>query len=280
MPMEVVRNSVKSLTPPLIWNLLRKNLLRNKAHQHVTFKYGFKSWDDASRELQNTYADESIIEKVRTAALRVKSGEYPYERDGVLFDRVVPNWQLNSLVFMHLQQSHSSSLQILDFGGGLGTTYYQFKNSAITDNLEINWVVVEQENFTRVGQNEFSTSELSFLENLESCNFDQQFIAIALGVLQYLKDPFHYLQQIVDLNPEYIFIDSTPFSYSDVDSVSLQFVPSSIYSSAYVAHVFSWNKLYGLLGVKYQVISVWDCVEQPDPKNVYKGAIFRRKYPS
>jgi putative methyltransferase (TIGR04325 family) len=276
MLLDIVKNSVKSLTPPLIWNLLRENLLRSKARQHVSFKYGFRSWDEASREIPNTYADESIIEKVRTAALRVKSGEYPFERDGVLFDHVVPNWQLNYLIFMHLQQSNSSSLHILDFGGGLGTSYHQFKNSTITDNLQISWVIVEQENFTRVGQREFSTRELSFLENLECCAFDQKFIAIALGVLQYLQDPFHYLQKLIDLNPEYIFIDATPFSRSGDDSISLQFVPSSIYSAAYVAHVFSWKNFITFLEIKYVLICFWDCAEQPDPKNFYKGAIFRK----
>jgi len=242
-----------------------------------TFIYGFQSWEEASREISRSYADASILENVKNAALQVKLGKYPYERDGVLFDLVVPNWQLNCLLFLNLFQTSSSTLRVLDFGGGLGTTYYQFKNSMPTDGIEINWVVVEQENFVELGKREFTTSELSFSYSLWPKLFSEEFVALALGVLQYLKEPFDYLQKIIELEPNYVFIDATPFSPSGESSISIQLVPKSIQASEYVAHVFSWTQILDVFSGKYYLVNYWVCAEQPDPRNLYKGAIFRRK---
>jgi putative methyltransferase (TIGR04325 family) len=136
---------------------------------------------------------------------------------------------------------------------------------------------VEQENFVKVGQKDFSSKELQFVESLNLCNFRGEFIAIALGVFQYLKDPNEYLVRIVELEPKYILIDATPFSPNGEESISIQIVPSSIYPSSYAAHVFSWKNLIGALLNEYFLVCDWDCVEQPDPRNVYRGGIFERK---
>lgn len=272
-----VKKFAKTLTPPLIWSLSRKLLLKDEARQHISFIYGFESWEEASRKISHSYADESILENVRNAALQVKIGNFSYERDGVLFDNVVPNWQLNYLLFINMFETSSKTLRVLDFGGGLGTTFYQFKNSVPIKDLDIKWIVVEQENFVKLGQREFTTSELSFSYSLSPELFNDEFVALALGVLQYLKEPFDYLQQIIDLEPNYILIDATPFSPSDESSFSIQLVPKSIQASEYVAHVFTWKQILDAFGSRYYLVNEWVCSEQPDPRNFYKGAIFRKK---
>jgi len=251
--------------------------MRFRGNQHISFQYGFRTWEEASKKIDASYADHAILEVVRGAAARVRSGEFPYERDGVLFKQVEINWHLISLIYIHLAEVKSDRLNVLDFGGGLGTTYYQFINSFPHKNLKINWVVVEQENFVKVGQAEFTSLELFFAEAVQSCKFEGKFVALALGVLQYLEDPYKYLSEILEMGPEYFLFDATPFSNTGQESFSLQIVPSSIYHASYVARVFDWNNFRGAIEKNYELIVEWECSEQPDPQNCYRGAILRRK---
>jgi putative methyltransferase (TIGR04325 family) len=182
-----------------------------------------------------------------------------------------------ALFYIHLYETNSKVLNVLDFGGGLGTTHNQFLNSYPHKNLAINWIVVEQENFVSVGQTEFTSSQLRFAKDISSCSFDGKFVALALGVLQYLENPYKYLSEISKLAPAYLIIDATPFSSDSKESFSVQSVPASIYSASYVARVFNWDDLRERLEVLYELVAEWECKEQPDPRNCYKGAIFRFK---
>ena len=272
-----VKGMIKLVTPPVLLNFLLKHMLPNTKNHEIKFKYGFKDWESASNQIGMTYAHQTILERVRDSALKVKSGEYPYERDGFLFNELIPNWQLLSLFYYYLTNSQERSLRVLDFGGGLGTTYYQFKNSFNLQNVKVKWCVVEQPNFVKAGISDFASDELFFENDVESCELEGQFIALLIGVLQYLESPSEYLESIIDSKPEYIFIDATPFSNLDISSISIQIVPKSIYEAGYVAHVFSWNELLPHFQGHYTVLHTWTCADQPDLRNTYRGAIFKRK---
>lgn len=276
MRINYIKSFSKMLVPPFFWNLCRNLSISFNGNRHITFHHGFKTWEEASKEISDSYADHAILEAIRSAAARVRSGEFPYERDGVLFKRVEVNWRLISIIYIHLREVKPEILSVLDFGGGLGTTYYQFVNSIKHNNLKINWVVVEQENFVKVGRDEFTSFELSFAYDVQSCKFEGKFIALALGVLQYLENPYTHLSQILAMGPEYFFVDATPFSKDGLESFAVQVVPSSIYSASYVARIFCWDDFLRVVENDYQLVLDWECTEQPDPQNIYRGAIFRK----
>ena len=77
-----VKGMIKLVTPPVLLNFLLKHMLPNTKNHEIKFKYGFKDWESASNQIGMTYAHQTILERVRDSALKVKSGEYPYERDG------------------------------------------------------------------------------------------------------------------------------------------------------------------------------------------------------
>jgi putative methyltransferase (TIGR04325 family) len=73
-------------------------------------------------EASTGYDSEIILEKTRDALLKVKNGEAAYERDSVLFDEIQYAWPLlTSLMWVAAQAK--GILNVLDFGGSLGTTY-------------------------------------------------------------------------------------------------------------------------------------------------------------
>ena len=57
----------------------------------------YANWEEAD-SFATGYDDHSILEKCKTALLKVKNGEAAYERDSVLFDKMQYNWALLALL--------------------------------------------------------------------------------------------------------------------------------------------------------------------------------------
>ena len=72
----------KNLIPPIFIILFRKIF---SLHE-IKFIGPFENWNIAKKYCYG-YDSEAIIEKVKNAALKVKNGEYAYERDSVLFEK-------------------------------------------------------------------------------------------------------------------------------------------------------------------------------------------------
>src|SRR5215475_3829712 len=92
-------------------------------------KYGWKgdysSWEAAKKQA-GSYDDGIILEKVEQAALKVRNGEATYERDSVLFDRIEYSWPLLAAL-MWVAARNKGKLTVADFGGSLGSSYFQNK---------------------------------------------------------------------------------------------------------------------------------------------------------
>jgi putative methyltransferase (TIGR04325 family) len=112
----------------------------------------FSSWKEAENKSIG-YGDPPILEKVKTSLLKVKNGEAVYERDSVIFDTIEYSWELLSIL-MWVAAQNNGNLNIIDFGGSLGSSYYQ--NKYFLDKLpSVGWNIVEQTNFTEEGKTLF-----------------------------------------------------------------------------------------------------------------------------
>ena len=67
---------------------------------------------------------QDILDKVLAATLKVKQGQAVFERDSVLFDEIEYSWPLLAGL-MWAAASNGGKLNVLDFGGALGSSYYQ-----------------------------------------------------------------------------------------------------------------------------------------------------------
>lgn len=231
--MRHIQTLLKDWLPPIA--------LRTLMHitkEGIWFKGNYASWDEAAAQCTG-YSAENILVKVQEATLKVKRGEAAFERDSVLFDKIEYVWPvLTGLLSVAAQ--NNGVLNVLDFGGALGSSYFQ--NRKFLDTLaEVRWNVVEQPHFVRAGQNNIQDDRLRFYPTIDSCMAESQPNVILLSsVLQYLPAPFEVLEQLSKCGALCLIIDRTPYSNRTSDSLTIQKVPSSIYKASYPMWIFSW----------------------------------------
>lgn len=200
----------------------------------------YQSWHEALQKCSG-YDSQIIIDKVYQAAFKVKSGQAVYERDSVIFEKIQYSWPILSALLWVAAQN-DGCLNIIDYGGALGTSYYQ--NKKFLDNLKkVRWNIVEQGHFVELGKKEFENESLKFYFDLDSCVRENQVDAVLFsGVLQYLENPFAVLQKVRDSFIKFVLVDRTSFHNGGQDKIIIQKVPGAIYKVSFPCWVFSENK--------------------------------------
>lgn len=248
-------------------------------HRNLFGKYGFfgnyGSWTEAATA-SGGYDSRLILDKVKDALLKVKSGEALYERDSVLFDTIQYAWPLLAGLLWTASRN-GNRLNVVDFGGSLGSSYFQ--NRKFLEHLsELRWNIVEQEHFVECGKRHFEDGSLAFYRDLGECCREQQPGAVILSsVLQYLEDPLALLEEIFSFGFEVIIIDRTPFLDGGEDRITVQRVPPEIYEASYPARFFSEEKFLRFFSGKYDRIADFDSLDRADiPSSRFKGFLFKR----
>ena len=126
--------------------------VKSVANKILPSKYGWSGdYTDWQTALQKGtgYNATNILELVKEATLKVKNGEAVYERDAVLFDTIEYSWPLLSGLMLAAAKN-KGSLNVVDFGGSLGSSYFQ--NRFYLRELEsVSWNVIEQPAFVDCG---------------------------------------------------------------------------------------------------------------------------------
>ena len=260
-----------------IYSLIRFLLYRK-------YKYGwhgnYSSWEDAKKDSVG-YDSDLILDKVKNSLLDVKNGEAIYERDSILFDKIEYSWPLLAAL-LWIANKNMGKLNIIDFGGSLGSTYFQ-NRPFLKDLSELRWNIIEQKKFVECGQHYFEDDHLKFYFNLDECIAQQDPDAIILSsVLQYIESPYDLLEKIIGLNFTYIIFDRTSFLEHGKDRITVQKVPIHIYNASYPAWVFEKKKLLDFFKGKYELIAEFEAYVGNEfyigtnIKAGDKGFIFRR----
>jgi putative methyltransferase (TIGR04325 family) len=246
----------------------------------VSIFYGWRgnfcSWEDANSECTG-YNDITILEKVSKNARKVKNGEIPYERDSVAFDRIDYSFPLLAGL-MWIASKNDGKLNVLDYGGSLGTSYYQ--NKLFLKSLsEVNWCIIEQPHFVEEGRKAFKDDELHFFYTMEECLEKYKMDLVLLSnMIMYLEKPYTFLEEIVSRGVEYIILDRTLLLPGDKDRLTVQKVPKKIYKAKYCCWFLSESKIISVLNKKYDLIYDFDIKESINIKrSLYKGYFFKRK---
>jgi len=237
----------------------------------------YTSWSAAQADSEGYDAD-IILERTRTALLKVKRGEAVYERDSVLFDEVQYAWPMLAGL-MWVAARGDGRLDVLDVGGSLGSTYYQ--NRAFLAGLaRVRWNIVEQPSQVQAGRREFQDERLRFYGSVDECLADTRPNVILLsGVLQYLEQPYDVLDDLLAAPCQFLIIDRTPFWGGSADRLCVQHVPSEIYSASYPSWIFSTQRFRSILSLHWEVVSEFDSLDRlPGPVPLmYRGLIAVRR---
>ena len=271
-----LKNFIKLLTPPLlvrVYHHLNSRLLSPS--------YGlsgdYRTWGAAIRN-STGYDAAIILEKTITALLKVKNGEAVYERDSVLFDEVQYAWPLLANL-MWVAARTKGNLNVLDFGGSLGSTYFQ--NRAFLQQLpDIRWNIVEQPKYVAVGKKWFEDEHLKFYPRINDCLMQTQPNVIILSsVLQYLEQPYIMLRELLSLHCDHVIIDRTPFWAGPIDRLCVQNVPPAIYPASYPSWVFSKEYFRAQINNEWEVMAEFENSDKMDCSVLfsYKGMILTRR---
>jgi putative methyltransferase (TIGR04325 family) len=274
-PSHKLKKFIKDWLPPVILSFLKK-IMKDK-NGGIIWYGDFKSWEEAKR-VSGGYEDKAILERVKEAAIRVKKGEAVYERDGVIFDEVQYSWPLLAGL-MWIAAQNKGELNIIDFGGALGTTYFQ--NKKFLDTIpKVRWNIVEQKHFVDEGKKFFEDDVLKFYYDIENCLKETSANTILFSsVIQYLESPYKFLQDIKNIGFEFILFDRTPFVDREEDLLTVQKVPPEIYPASYPCWFFSKRKFYSFFEKDYDIIAKFESPfdKANIPNSTFEGCILRKR---
>jgi putative methyltransferase (TIGR04325 family) len=248
------RQLLRRVLPPMVrdWRL--------RLLDRITRYYGRPADWAQAKAMTGGYSDDNIIAIVAKAARAVASGAARYERDSVLFqDTVYPFAVVAAL--LRAAMANENRLEVVDFGGSLGSTYHQCR--PFLDGVSsINWWVVEQPEFVALGRSEFTNMELKFVNDIEELpRVSPSGIALACSVLQYMENPPLTVAMLERLPVRHLVIDRTTISGEATDRLCVQHVPKSIYKASYPCWILSRSRLLSLLSKTWRVVSDFACVE-------------------
>lgn len=204
------------------------------------FSGNYVSWEEAS-VCCTGYDDSAILAKVLDATLKVKRGEAIYERDSVNFDKIEYAWPVLAGL-MWAAARNGGNLNVLDFGGSLGSSYLQ--NRKFLNTIpKVMWNVVEQPHYVEAGKANFQHEHLRFYNSIEECLVQNSpNVVVVSGVLQYLQHPYEVLEKLLKLHGCCLIVDRTPFWSGEDDRLGIQTISPCIFKASYPMWVFSLSK--------------------------------------
>jgi len=216
---------------------------------------------------------------VLAATLKVKRGEAAYERDSVVFNEIQYSWPVTAALMWAAAQS-GGRLSVLDFGGSLGSSYFQHRQffDGLTD---IRWSVVEQPHFVQAGRQYIQNENLRFYETICECEeFEKPNVILLSSVLQYLEKPDEFLGSILKTAANVLIIDKTPYSSKMFDGLATQHVSADIYPASYPMHIFAESIFLEKMLLNWTLIasslSPEGYVDSPLDKFAFKSFLFKR----
>jgi putative methyltransferase (TIGR04325 family) len=256
--------------PPVVVRLLQQ-----RRSSGLCFEGDFTSWEEASAHCTG-YDAKDILEKVLAATLKVKRGEAVFERDSVLFNEIEYDWPVLSGL-LWAAASSGGKLNVLDFGGALGSSYFQ--NLQFLKWLPVvKWNVIEQSHYVDAGRNHIQDEQLRFYKTIEECLAENQPNVILLSsVLQYIEMPQKILEHLLDQKVSYLIINRTPFVRERNSILSIQRVPRSIFSATLPAWLLSEETISDILKMS-NYVRVASFINEPSRSDrfLFKGFIFKR----
>jgi len=262
--LKTCKKVIKELLPPVVVRLLH-------SPGGVRCQGRYASWEEA-RAASDGYDADDIFEKTKQAMRDLLAGRGVFERDSVLFASPEYEWPLLSGL-MWVAAVCGGRLNVLDFGGALGSTYYQYRRF-LQDVAQVRWNVVEQQHMVDAGREEFAADQLFFYPDLTSClaETSPQLLLLS-GVVHYLPDPHAFLAHAARLGIPYVLVDRTPFLLRGDDLLTVQHVPPDIYRASYPCWFFNRERFFEHFSDSYEIVATFQALDRANVPSSFEGAI-------
>lgn len=263
-----MRSLARDLCPPA--------LLRWLQHRQAARLWSgdYPSWQAAAAQCEG-YESGGILERVKEASLAVRDGRAVYERDSVLFHEPSYVWPLLAIM-LEAAAANAGRLRVVDFGGALGSTYMQHRHW-FAEIPALHWGVVEQPHFVAAGREHFENAQLHFHDSIAECADAAGGADVVLfsSVLQYLPDPWAFIEQAKGVGARSIVCDRTGFVHEGRERITVQHVPSVIYPASYPCRFFEQREMERRLA-PYRLDATFPTLDRPTAFAEFRGLHFRR----
>ena len=248
------RRTLRDWTPPALLRIGAPFL-----NQRIRLLGNYSNWNEALAKCQG-YHSAHILSRVLDATEEVARGEAAFERDGMVFNQPQPPYPLIAAL-LRAAVINRNRLCVIDFGGALGSSYRQCL--PFLENLQqLQWNVVEQADFVKIGREVFENDTLRFFESIAACAQEAPPTVILFsGVLQYLEDYVAAVEQAVGLTARTIIIDRTPLVALPGTRIARQIVPRRLGSASYPIQLFAREQLLKPFLGDYVLLNEFDAVD-------------------
>lgn len=264
-----LRRLLRQLTPPVLTEAYHRRFRR------VRFSGDYATWAEAAAA-STGYDTQVILDTVLTAARKVRDGGAAYERDGVTFAEPAYVWPVLAGLLREAAKQRGR-LRVLDFGGALGSFYFQHRH-LLRGAAELHWAVVEQGMFVEAGRREFATAELSFYADIagavQAC---APTVALLSGVVGWVEDPHALLDEIVRRDFSAVVLDRCALLPGDRDRLTIQHVPSHVYPASYPAWLMARAGIRRHFAERYELKAEFAGQDLPAGGAHFGGFYFERR---
>jgi len=257
---------------------MRINILGFKFKYNKKSKYGmfgdYKTWQEAMKHCGAGYAGDDIIKNVLSSTIQLKKNNGKIKDHKYDFDKIKYCYNLVICLFK-IGIECGNKLNILDFGGDLGSHYFRLKN--ILDPIKIEkWTVVEQEHFVKTGKEHLEDAILNFsysIDDVAGAN-----VLILSGVIQYFENPYEWLEKFINKGVKYILFDRTCFNNTKRNRLTIQKVPKEIYDLSYPCWFLNEPEFLKMFEGKYELVNDFDDIldKANNIPSYYKGFLFKK----
>jgi len=223
------------------------------------FSGNYDKWETAASRATG-YDRLTIFDKVKDATDKVIKGQALYERDSVLFYET-DKWSCVDDL-LEIAADNNNMLTVLDFGGALGSLYFQNRKNLSGIN-KLRWGIIEQKHYVDHGRAHVANQELKFYYDLDEAFKEiRPDVIILSSVIQYLKKPYELLQTILNRGAKYLIIDRTCFFSDDrSEAITIQYVDPAIFEATIPLHILNLNSFLNTIGQKYRLLRTFECEE-------------------
>lgn len=177
----------------------------------------FLTYSDALN-YSDGYDNPKIAEMLRSNAQHMLNTPNAYVRDGIVFNCGNYSFALLGAIYA---EDRKHDINVLDFGGNLGSFYYQhieYLRRGINK-----WIVIEQSYLVEIAKEFKFDDKLVYYHDLDKVKYYHFDLIILSSVLPYLEEPYHILKDLLAFRAEFVFIDRTYFcDFKACDFVMIQ----------------------------------------------------------
>lgn len=237
------------------------------------FRGDYDDWNAASRAAQG-YDDRAVLDRVLVATRAVVAGQATWERDGMCFTVPANNEPLLAALRL-IAQKRGDGLDVVDFGGALGSTWRQHRTELIKLG-PIRWRVVEQLHYIQASV-EFTDGVLSFHQTIEEALAGMNDTTVLLsGVLQYIEHPYALLNEVARSGCRFVLLDRTCLALDGRERIVVQHTPPQFGGGSYPCRMLNRERILAELS-GYRLVSEWLAFDDLDLRVRFEGLLFMRE---